>query len=206
MASTGHRTPHPRPPERHARQRPRRPLLIVLAALVAVTLFTVGLHTGCKLFESQKKKKEALAFNQSLVKHNERLQELGKKVGVKLGQRLAGKGNVSNAELEEGVARLRAEVQRIRKAVKRQQIPDDDTARALRDAYQTFLDAQEGIVGRIEQAVHAVTRPTRRAGRRQIQQIQQILEGIQAQEKKALARLQQAQQRYAKAHGIKLKL
>jgi hypothetical protein len=177
----------------------------MLAALVAVTLATVGLHTGCKLFESQKKRKEALAFNQSLVKHNERLQELGKKVGVKLGQRIAGKGDVSNAELEEGVTRLRAEVQRIRKAVKKLSIPDHATARELRDAYLTFLDAQEGIVNRIEQAVHAVTRPTRRPGRRQIQQIQQIIQGIQTQEKEALARLQKVQKRYAEAHGIKLK-
>jgi len=174
-------------------------ILTVLVLLLGVAL------PACKLFKSKKANKEALAFNEALVEHNKSINQMGRQLGVKIGQRLAGKDDVDDGDLEDGVEAIQAKIKQVRAAVKAMKVPDHPTARALHKAYLTFLDEETRLVGRIEDVVEVVTTPDPRK-RRQQRKLLEILRDIQSSEKKSLTKLRKVQHRFARAHNIGLRM
>ncbi len=177
----------------------RIPTLTLLVLLMGASA------PACKLFKSKKATKEAVAFNEALVAHNKSVNKMARELGVKIGQRLAGKDDVDDADLEDGVEAIQAKIKQVRAAVKAMKVPDHPTARALHKAYLTFLDEESRLIGRLEDVVEVVTTPDPRK-RRQRRRLLEILREIQSAEKKSLTKLRKVQHRFARAHNIGLRM
>ncbi|MDY0002879.1 MAG: hypothetical protein RBU30_16390 [Polyangia bacterium] len=174
--------------------------LLVLSALLAVSA-----SSGCELLNKQKKQKNALEFNEKIVSFNKRIHEKAFTLGDKIGKRLRSEGNITNAQLEESLAAVKAELKAIRKEAEALKVPDHDTARDLHKQYMKFLDGQDALGEKLTTAVEIVTKPTKQPGPEQMQQMQAVIQDIEATEKKSLNELQTVQRRFASAHGIELK-
>ncbi len=159
-----------------------------MAALALVTM------TGCG---------GALAFNQSIVKANQDLQEAGKKFGEALTKALTDQSQIP--ALDTSYKEMLQRVDDVAARMKKLKVPQSDSAKALYEQHQRFLASQKKMCVRdFGELVKALKDQNMDPGQKN-NKVQEILLRVQKEEATELQLLQSAQRKFASDHKLKLK-
>jgi hypothetical protein len=147
---------------------------------------------------------DALKYNNALGSFNKKLYEAGRKLGTTIGPALKGQA----ADLEEvrkAYAEIAKALNQVKKEVAALKVPNSDSARKLAKIYERFLKNQEATIRKdMAEIVRTVegTNPPDQAGQKRLLR---LIQDIGQREMVIIRELQQAQEDFAREHGIKLK-
>jgi len=169
-----------------------RKSVVCLGGLV----FCVGLLSGCG--------NQAVNFNNSIAKANQKLAAAGLEFGQKVKDALSGQpGKIR--EVKSSYQNVLKVLDGVKADMKALSVPSSASAKKLYDAHQRFLKGQEEGAKQFGEIVKILENNTLNAGDKQAK-ISQIITQIGALEQKDLVELQSAQREFAKEHNIRLEM
>jgi hypothetical protein len=148
--------------------------------------------------------REAIDFNEKLVSANKRLASAGEAYGRAIGNAIKNGGNPADMQQ---VRKTLNEMKTVLKNNKDEsatwKIPSKPSAKALFDAFQRFMTAEEEIL-EIFEGLAKTLEDTNLSPQQKTNMVQTKIFEAENREKRALAELQPAQQAFAKDYNIKL--
>jgi hypothetical protein len=174
---------------------PNTKTLALPAALFALALVRPSAAAG---------ESDALKFNNAFARFNQDLTAAGKKFGEALSPAFQGKA-VSLPEARKRYKNVQKVLAEVKKAASALKVPDSESARKLARAYDRFLKGQEEMIKKEFQEVLSLVEGSNPPDQQVRARLLKILQQVGEKEATTLREVQQAQEAFAKEHGIELK-
>jgi hypothetical protein len=179
---------------RKARLVPNPKPLALPAALFALALVGPSAAAG---------ESDALRFNNAFARFNQDLASAGKKFGEALAPALQGKA-VSLPEVRKRYKNVQKVLADVKKAASALKVPDSESARKFARTYDRFLKGQEEFIKKEFQELLSLVEGSNPPDQQVRARLRKILQQVGEREATTLREVQQAQEAFAKEHGIKL--
>ncbi len=147
--------------------------------------------------------KDAVAFNQSLLSANQKLQAAGREFGEGVGRAMAG-GAGDVAQLRQSYDKTRQVVQQVKADMQSVQVPSSQSAQDLYDAHQKFLQGQERMIEKDLGEVMKLLENSKLDKKERAQKVTAILTRIGSAEQADLDALKNAQRKFAQEYNLTL--